>query len=55
MMPKGDAVLSFHLGQVTVFSFEQGYQVPFITDTSKSVNLRESIKKITKTIQLKKH
>ena len=45
MMPKGDAVLSFHLGQVTVFSFEQGYQVPFITDTSKSVNLRESIKK----------
>ena len=46
MMPKGDAVLSFHSGQVTVFSFEQGYHVPFTTDTSKSVNLKESIKKI---------
>lgn len=46
MTPKGDEVLSFHLGQVIMFSFEQGYQVPFIIDTSKSANLRESIKKI---------
>lgn len=46
MTPKGDEVLSFHLGQVIMFSFEQGYQVPFITDTSKSANLRRSIKKI---------
>ena len=54
MTPKGDDVLSFHLGQVIVLGFKQGYQVPVITETSKSVSLRETVQRMTVPSQLRK-